>query len=100
MGGLWRRFLALSVPVKILLALVALGVGIVLSPLMVVLAALALVACLLILLLCVLTRRTASRAWGLAALASFAAVLAFAGVSEALYGGSQPETKPAPEGGI
>ena len=97
MGGLWRRFLALSLPVKILLALVALGVGIILSPLMVVLAALALVACLLVLLLCVLTRRTASCAWGLAALASFAAVLAFAGVSEALYGGSQPETKPAPE---
>ncbi len=71
MGGLWRRFLALSLPIKILLALVVLGAGIVLSPLMVVLAALTLVACLLVLLLCVLTRRTASRTWGLAALASF-----------------------------
>ncbi len=56
MRGLWERYRALSVPVKIVLALVALGLSILLRPLMVVLAALALIVCLLVML-------RARRAW-------------------------------------
>ncbi|MDP9478176.1 MAG: thermonuclease family protein [Actinomycetota bacterium] len=97
MRGLWGRFRALSTPVKIVIALALAGMGAVLSPLMVFLAALAFAVCLLVLLLCVLTRRAASRNWGLAALTALAAILAFSGVSEALYGGSHPETTPVPE---
>ncbi len=96
MGSLWGRFRALSAPVKVVLALLILGVGVVLSPLMVLLAAIALAGCILVLLFSVTTRRIPSRTWGLAALASFAALLAFSGASAALYGSSQPSTTPAP----
>lgn len=93
MGSLFARFGALPTAAKVLLAIVALlvlALCVVASPLLLVVAFLALVVAIFALVIRILRRRPL-RTWGIVAAASLALVLAFSGISEALYGGGGQE---------
>ena len=92
------RFAALSLAAKVLLSIVALivlGLIVALSPLVAILAFLALLVALFALFIRFLRRRPLRR-WGFVALASLLLVVLFSGLTNALYGGGQPEQASAP----
>lgn len=94
------RFGALPSMAKVLVvlvALVALGISVALSPLVVIAALLVLMLALFVLVIQALRRRPL-RTWGILAAASLTLVLVFSGVSAALYGGlGQSEQVSSPE---
>ena len=97
-GNVFRRIAALPLAAKVLLAiaiLIALGISVALSPLVVVVAFLVLIVAIFALVIRFLRRRPLRR-WGLVALASLLLVIAFSGLTNALYGGGQPEQASAP----
>jgi outer membrane biosynthesis protein TonB len=96
--GLWLWFLARSLPMKIALVLIILALAAFLSPILSALAILALIVSLIVLLVH-LVRGRPLRNWGLAAVASFALIFVFSGVSNAVYGPPPQEEATAPEKG-
>jgi hypothetical protein len=92
MRGLWLWFLARSLPSKIVLGLVVLALAAFLSPILSLLAILALIVSLVVLLIRLLRGRPL-RNWGLAAVAPFALIFVFSGVSNAVYGPPPPHEK-------
>lgn len=94
-ANLWRWFLALSVPVKLVLGLLVLVLAAALSPFLMVVAFLLFFAGVLVLLYR-LVRRRPLRGWFVTVIASFVLVLVFNGVSGALYG-SAPEEASVPK---
>src|SRR5829696_7937767 len=98
---MFSRIAALPLLAKVLLAfaaLIALGLAIVLSPLMVVVAIIVLIIAIFAMIYRALRRRPA-RNWGFVALTSLVLIFVFAGASEALYGGggSQQASSPSSE---
>jgi micrococcal nuclease len=93
------RIAALPTAAKVLLAvaaLIMLALAVVLTPLLAVLATLMLIIAVVGLLIQLL-RRGSLRRWGIVAAASLVLVLVFSGISNALYGGGQPEQATSPE---
>ncbi len=85
----------LPVLVKVALIVALLGLLVWMSPLVVVVAGLLLFVALLALVIRLLLRRPLRR-WGITAAASLALVIVFSGISEALYGDTQPEQAASP----
>ncbi len=96
MRRLWGRFSALLTPVKVVLALLLLGLAVILSPLLVLLA----VPVLLVSVLAILiraARRRPLKGWGIAAGLSLLSLFVFGGISGAIYRSAPQEEPPAPE---
>ena len=93
--AIWQWFLVQSVPVKIVLGRVALGLSVALSPLWALVAFLAFFVSLIAVVFQAFRRRP-FRAWGIAVLSSFVLMLAFSGISNAVY---SPASSPSQEGG-
>jgi micrococcal nuclease len=88
------RFASASIGMKVLLivgCLLALGLSVVLSPIVVVLAALALIVALFAVVIRVFRHRPL-RTWGMVAASSLVLVVVFSGISGALYGGGQNQS--------
>jgi micrococcal nuclease len=94
--GLWHWFFARSLPLEIALVLVVLALAAFLSPVLSLVAIIGLFVCAAAVLVRLLMRRPWG-SWGLAALASFALIFVFSGVSNAVYGPSSQEEAAAPE---
>jgi micrococcal nuclease len=94
--ALWLWFLVCSLPLKIALVLVVLALAAFLSPVLSLVAILALFVCVAAVLVRLLMRRSL-RNWGLAAVASFALIFVFSGISNAVYGPPPQEQAAAPE---
>src|SRR5215207_427262 len=93
------RIGALPVAAKVLLgvaALIALGLAVVLSPLLLALSGFVLIVA-VIALFVQLLRRGSLRRWGIVAAASLVLVLVFSGISNALYFGGEEEEAASPE---
>ncbi len=97
-GNVYRRIAALPLVLKVLLAvaaLVALGLSVLLSPLVAFVALLVLVVAVVALIFRALRRRPL-RNWGLIALASLLLLVVFGGITNALYGGGAPQQVSSP----
>jgi hypothetical protein len=91
--AVWQWLLVQSVPVKMVLGLVVLALSVALSPLLALVAYLAFFVCLVVAVFQAFRRRP-SMTWGIAVLSSFVLMLAFSGISNAVYG---PASSPPQE---